>query len=341
MSVASQQLGHSRLNTPLRRFLHNRMAVAGLGVLAVLLGAAFVSLPYSSAWYNVQDLKHAVRCGPTFKPVTSLERMGEGVDATGTPVSTSRLTRMAHGVSSWLGHDELGRSLLYRLLPGMLISLGVGLGAAAIAVLIGTAWGATAARVGGKTDALLMRIVDVLYSLPYILTVVLLKVTLTAPLSALFGDRRQWADLVILFLAIGGVSWLTMARVIRGQVLSLRSRPFVEAARSMGAGHLHILLRHILPNLIGPITVYAALVIPQAILQESFLSFLGIGVQQPMPSLGRLAADGVEAVNMFVSFWWLLLFPCGVLVVTLLAMNFVADAVRDAVDPKSPSTAPF
>lgn len=335
MASDLRQPASLRLNTPWRRFMANRLAVVSSALLVALLGTALLSLPYSSVWYNAQDLEHAVRCGPTFRPITPLESMRGDGDTSSAPESTFWLTKMAHYASSWLGHDELGRSLLFRLLPGMLISLGVGLGAAAIAVVVGTAWGATAAILGGRTDALLMRIVDVLYSLPYILTVVLLKVTLTGPLTGLFGDRKQWADLVILFLAIGGVSWLTMARVIRGQVLSLRSQPFVEAARSMGAGNLHILRRHILPNLVGPVTVYAALVIPQAILQESFLSFLGIGVQQPMPSLGRLAADGVEAVNMFVSFWWLLLFPCGVLVVTLLAMNFVADAVRDAIDPKS------
>lgn len=126
-----------------------------------------------------------------------------------------------------------------------------------------------------------------------------------------------------------------MARVIRGQVLSLRERAFVEAARACGAGPLRVFVRHLLPNLVGPIVVYSTLVIPQAIMQESFLSFLGIGVQQPIPSLGRLAADGVEAVNTFVGFWWLIVFPCGILVLTLLALNFVGDGLRDALDPQS------
>jgi ABC-type dipeptide/oligopeptide/nickel transport system permease subunit len=165
--------------------------------------------------------------------------------------------------------------------------------------------------------------------------VILLKIALTRPLTAMFAGHVKAAELVILLVAIGGVSWLTMARVIRGQVLSLRSQPFVDAARAAGAGPVHILRRHMLPNLIGPIATYAALVVPQAILQESFLSFLGIGVQQPTPSLGRLAADGVEAVNIFVGYWWLLVFPCGILVVTLLALNFIGDGLRNAFDPKS------
>ena len=178
--------------------------------------------------------------------------------------------------------------------------------AASMAAVIGVGWGAVAALVGGRVDSVMMRFVDVLYSLPYILSVILLKIALHRPLAAMLGGQSKYADVVVLFVAIGGVSWLTMARVVRGQVLSLREQPFIEAARAAGAGHFYILRRHLLPNLVGPIVVYATLVIPQAVLQEAFLSFLGIGVQQPLPSLGRLAADGVEAVNTFVGFWWLL-----------------------------------
>lgn len=180
-----------------------------------------------------------------------------------------------------------------------------------------------------------MRVVDVLYGLPYTLLIILMKVGLTGPLTALLGRGHGATDVVILFLAIGSVSWLTMARVIRGQVLSLRAQPFVEAARAAGATPTRIFLRHLLPNLAGTIIVYATLAVPQAVLQEAFLSFLGIGIRQPIPTLGRLAADGVYAVNAFVSYWWLLVYPCGVLFVTLLALNFVGDGLRDAVDPKS------
>lgn len=301
-----------------------KLAAAFLGLLIVV---SAVTLPYSLRWYNVQEFDTAVRQPPAWSPVLPRE--------TYAPVSDNLATRIAHGATSWLGHDDLGRSLLYRLLPGFMVSLGIGGAAATMAMLIGVLWGATAALLGGRTDQLMMRIVDVLYGLPYILMVILLKVALTKPLTALLGGYTRAADLVVLLVAIGGVSWLTMARVIRGQVLSLRSMTFVEAARAAGASHARILTRHLIPNLMGPMTVYATLAVPQAILQESFLSFLGIGVQAPTPSLGRLAADGVHAVNTFVGFWWLLVFPCGLLVLTLLALNFIGDGLRDRFDPRS------
>lgn len=311
----------------------------------MLVLAATVTLPFSMRWYNVQSLDNAVRHPPAWAPVVSENRFVRTLsdDRTdpaprGLPTSRDSISsaaRFAYGFTSLFGHDDLGRSLLYRVLPGFLISLTIGLAAAAIAVVIGATWGAVAALFGGRIDQLMMRIVDVLYGLPYILMVILLKIALTAPLTLLFGGKSKYADVAVLFLAIGGVSWLTMARVVRGQVLSLKNEIFMEAARAAGAGPLYILFRHVFPNLIGTIITYAMLVVPQAILQESFLSFLGIGVQQPTPSLGRLAADGIEAVNMFVGYWWLIVIPCAVLVVTLLALNFVGDALRDAFDPKS------
>lgn len=327
-----------------KRFRRNRLARISAALLTLFVAAAVVTLPFSMRWYRVQDLEHAVRHAPMSQPVISFDRFAQslpGSPAQSHPAEgildavTSTLAPTAHRMSSWLGHDDLGRSLLYRLLPGFLVSLSIGLAAAVMAVILGTLWGTVAALLGGWVDVVMMRIVDVLYGLPYILMVILLKIALTRPLTSLLAGHTRFADVVILFLAIGGVSWLTMARVIRGQVLSLRSQPFVEASRAIGAGPLHILRRHLLPNLIGPIVVYATLVVPQAILQESFLSFLGIGVQQPVPSLGRLAADGVEAVNTFVGFWWLLVFPCGVLVLSLLALNFIGDGLRDAFDPKA------
>ncbi len=321
-----------------RRFRRHRPAQVGAVLLGLILLTGLVTLPFSLRWYNVQELDQAVRHAPALSPVTSYAHYApnESVPTDyldGSPAGMGEA--WAHGASSWLGHDDLGRSLLYRLLPGFLVSLSIGLAAAVMSLFIGTAWGATAALLGGRIDTVMMRIVDVLYGLPYILMVILLKIALTRPLTTLLAGHAKAADLVILLIAIGGVSWLTMARVIRGQVLSLRTQPFVDAARVAGAGSWHILRWHMLPNLAGPMVVYAALVVPQAILQESFLSFLGIGVQQPVPSLGRLAADGVEAVNTFVGFWWLLVFPCGMLVVTLLALNFLGDGLRDAVDPKS------
>lgn len=323
---------------PWRRLLDRRSARVSAEMLGVLLVISLVTLPLSLRWYNAQSLETAVRHPPAFSPVVPHGPHLSGSDDGSTPFVPRILNpvaRLTWHASSWFGHDDLGRSLLFRVLPGLLVSLGIGVAAAGVAVTIGVTWGATAAFFGGRVDVVMMRIVDVMYGLPYILMVILLKIGLTGPLTVLFSGHTKYADLVILFIAIGGVSWLTMSRVIRGQVLSLRSRPFVEAARAAGGGPVYIMWHHILPNLVGPIVTYAALVIPQAVLQESFLSFLGIGVQQPTPSLGRLAADGVQAVNTFVGYWWLIVFPCGILVVTLVALNFMGDALRDAFDPKS------
>jgi ABC-type dipeptide/oligopeptide/nickel transport system permease subunit len=307
-------------------------------VLAGLLAASAATLPLSRRWYNVQELGVAVRHPPSLRsivPFGHFESMTESTGKDNGSRGRKLAARVAYYAVSWFGHDDLGRSLFYRILPGFLVSLAMGFAAAVMAVGIGVTWGAAAALIGGRVDFIMMRFVDVLYGLPYILMVILLKVGLTRPLTTLFGGHTRGADLVILLLAIGGVSWLTMARVIRGQVLSLRGQAFVEAAKACGAGTFHIFRRHLLPNLVGPIAVYATLVIPQAVLQESFLSFLGIGIQQPTPSLGRLAADGVQAVNTFVGYWWLIVFPCGVLVLTLLSLNFIGDALRDSFDPKS------
>jgi ABC-type dipeptide/oligopeptide/nickel transport system permease subunit len=189
-----------------------------------------------------------------------------------------------------------------------------------------------------------MRIVDVMYGLPYVLLVILFKIAFEPVLVDFFSWVKSWsraefsatqtANLVVLFSAIGLVSWLTMSRVVRGQVLSLRSQPFVEAARAMGLPSSRIFFVHILPNLIGPITVYATLTVPAAILQESFLSFLGIGVTPPMPTWGSLASDAVNSLSPIRFYWWMLVFPCILLVITLLSLNFVGDGLRDIFDPK-------
>lgn len=247
---------------------------------------------------------------------------------------------------SWqhpLGTDELGRDLLARTLYGGAISLGLGLLAALVAVLIGTTYGAVSGYVGGRCDGIMMRIVDVIYALPTLLLLMLLSVSLGAALERLplpgtggptvLGAAR--ARFIVLALAIGGVSWLTVARVVRGQVLSLREQPFIEAARAMGLPTWRILGRHILPNLVGPVIVFATLAVPQAILQESFLSFLGVGIQAPQATWGSLAADGVRLLNPVRFDWWLLAFPCAALSLTLLALNFVGDGLRDAFDVRS------
>lgn len=289
-----------------------------------------------------------------------------------------------------LGTDAMGRSLLVRVLAGGGISLAIGAAAALLSVVIGTLYGATAGYVGGRVDDLMMRVVDVLYGLPYVLLVILLAVAsdalveewvsrgreraaivqqlaqpelashpqaggdvarllnLDAALAGRLKDEalrrapprevsapaRRVIDTTLLLVAIGGVSWLTMARVVRGQVLSLKNQAFVEAARALGLPGRRIFFVHLLPNLAGTIIVYATLTVPQAILQESFLSFLGIGVKLPLPSWGNLAAEGLVELNPYQSNWWLLLFPCLLLGLTLLALNFVGEGLRESLDPR-------
>jgi ABC-type dipeptide/oligopeptide/nickel transport system permease subunit len=195
-------------------------------------------------------------------------------------------------------------------------------------------WGALAGYAGGRTDALMMRTVDVLYGLPSILLVVLLSVAAEGIAARLGGGSLpQGAGILVLFVAIGGTSWLTMSRVIRGQVLSLRAQPFMEACRATGVPAHRQFMRHLLPNLVGPMVVYATLAVPAAILSESFLSFLGIGVREPVPSWGSLASSGLSEVNLVVSRWWLLAAPCAMIAATLVSLNFIGDSLRARYDP--------
>jgi oligopeptide transport system permease protein len=219
----------------------------------------------------------------------------------------------------WLGTDRVGRDLLVRTLHGVRVSLAIGVAATLVSLLIGIAWGAIAGYLGGRTDELMMRTVDVLYSLPYIFIVIILMTIF---------DR---GNLFVLFVAIGAVGWLTMARIVRGQTLSLKRREFVEAALATGLSTPAILRRHIVPNLLGPVAVYATLTIPQMVLYESFLSFLGLGVQEPLASLGNLINNGAQEMQ---SAPWLLCVPGAFLVVLLVAFNFLGDGLRDALDPR-------
>lgn len=236
------------------------------------------------------------------------------------------------------GTDRLGRDVFARCLAGGAISLSIGLSAALISVCIGTLYGTIAGASGPRTDSAMMRIVDIIYGLPYILLVVLLAVAADGLASRAGSDlssgARQAINLGTLIIAIGGVSWLTLARVVRGQVLSLKEQPFMEACRAIGVGPARQFFRHLLPNLLGPITVYAALSVPTAILSESFLSFLGIGVSEPLPSWGNLASDGLSELNIVRVRWWLLLWPCLFIALTLVALNFMGEWLRERMDVK-------
>ncbi|MBI1190773.1 MAG: ABC transporter permease subunit [Tepidisphaera sp.] len=373
----------------------NRAGLMGLGVLIFMLLACLTTLPFTLAKdasgeprYNAGELAWA-RVAPWW---AGGARERSTPDTGKAPLAQGGAGAAPHPWF-WLGSDTLGRSELIRCLAGGGVSLVVGLAAAGVSVVIGTVYGAIAGFAGGRLDSVMMRLVDVLYGLPYVLLVVLLAVATDSVVSEAISrqrERQRWVehaatrelldhgrlagrdevrealrtdaamrerleragldakpprqissgarqaiDLGTLLVAIAGVSWLSMARVIRGQVMSLKAREFVLAARAIGLSPWRVLVRHIAPNLWGTVLVYGALTVPQAMLQEAFLSFLGIGVKPPMPSWGSLAAAGLAEINPVDSSWWLIVFPCVLLAATLLSLNLVGEWLRRRLEPRS------
>ncbi len=286
MSQAAIPRGVSLWEDAWVRLRKNKLAMFGLGFLVFIIVVCILApwiMPYG---YEEQDL-----------------RLGASSPS------------MAH----WLGTDTFGRDLLTRILYGGRMSLMVGFIATSVALVVGVTYGAISGYVGGRVDQAMMRLVDIIYALPFMIFVILLMVV--------FGR-----NLLLLFLAIGAVEWLVMARIVRGQVQSLRQQEFVEAAISLGLSPAGVIRRHIIPNVLGPVIVYTTLTIPQVMLLEAFLSFLGLGIQPPMSSWGLLISYGVESMEEYP---WLLIFPGLALTLTLFALNFLGDGLRDALDPKA------
>ncbi|ACR13084.1 ABC transporter permease [Teredinibacter turnerae] len=284
--LESYEAGRSLSQDAFVRLKRNKLAMAGMIFLIIIISLAILTpwiAPYS---YEAQNL-----------------------DLGATPPSAEH----------WMGTDIFGRDQLTRILYGSRISLMVGFIATAVALLIGVLWGTIAGYSGGKVDSWMMRIVDVLYALPFTIFIILLTV--------IFGR-----SIFLLFLAIGAVEWLTMARIVRGQVMALKHQEFVEAAVSMGLSRWQIMTRHLIPNILGPVIVYTTLTIPGVILLESFLSFLGLGIQPPQSSWGSLISYGVETIEEYP---WLLIYPSLFLSITLFALNFLGDGLRDAFDPRT------
>jgi ABC-type dipeptide/oligopeptide/nickel transport system permease subunit len=269
--------------------------------------------------------------------IAAFAAFGERVSGHGPDAQDAGAVFQGPSKAHWLGTDVLGRDLMSRLASGARISLLVGLAGTAVALVFGLVLGAIAGWRGGWTDAALMRLVDVLYGLPFVFVAILATVVFRSlpadrnPLVALFGSEAT-AQLVLLFLVLGAVQWLTPARLVRAEVLALRQAPFVEAARALGAGSFRILARHLVPNLAGPLLAYAALMVPAMMLEESFLSFLGLGARDPQASWGSLLSEGADLLNPAQFRWWLVVFPAAALSLTLLSLQSLAESLR-AVRP--------
>jgi oligopeptide transport system permease protein len=289
-----------------RRLLKNKLAVFGLIVVALITIASLTGPALIKRYRGFT---------PDYIPTNDIRLIKSFPPFTG-----------PNGEFSWthpMGTDNAGRDQLARVLQGGQISLFVGIISTLVSLLIGVSYGAIAGFVGGRLDNVMMRIVDVLYSLPYVIVVIVLL--------SMFRSQTPRGQLILLFIALGSVSWLTMARIVRGQVLSLKNQEFVLAARATGVSATRIIFRHLVPNTLGPVIVYATLTIPQIMLTEAFLSFLGFGVQAPLASWGSLASDGIQNIAIFP---WQLIFPGVTMALTLFSLNFLGDGLRDALDPQ-------
>ncbi len=274
---------------------------------------------WKDAWYRLRKNKLAVAGGVIVLTLSVLCFIGPLFIRYSYEEQNLALRQTPTGKEHWLGTDKLGRDQLSRILYGGRVSLMVGLCATAVSLTIGVLYGAVSGFVGGTLDSVMMRIVDILYALPFTIFVILLMV--------FFGR-----NIILLFVAIGAVEWLTMARIVRGQVSSLRKQEFIEAAIALGLRRRRIILRHMIPNVLGPVMVYTTLTIPSVMLLEAFLSFLGLGVQPPMSSWGLLLKEGAE---MMEEAPWLLVYPGLLFSVTLFSLNFLGDGLRDALDPRA------
>ena len=289
-----------------RRLLKNKLAVFGLVVVIIVTISSIIGPAL---------IKRTFGFTPDYIPAHDITLMRSFPPFAG-----------PNGEFSWhhpMGTDNAGRDQLARILQGGQISLFVGIIATLVSLLIGVSYGAISGYFGGRVDNVMMRIVDVLYSLPYVIVVIVLL--------SMFRSQTPRGQLILLFVALGSVSWLTMARIVRGQVLSLKNQEFVLAARATGVSNARIIFRHLVPNTLGPVIVYATLTIPQIMLTEAFLSFLGFGVQAPLASWGSLAADGIQNIAIFP---WQLIFPGVTMALTLFSLNFLGDGLRDALDPQ-------
>lgn len=299
-----------------QRLLKNKLSVFGLIVLAVMIVAVII--------------------GPSIIYWTT------GFTADSIPANGDLIKSFPPSMQHPMGTDEAGRDLLARVLQGGRISLMVGIISTLVSLVIGVSYGAIAGYLGGRIDNLMMRIVDIIYSVPYLLMVVVLLNVFSGQntpewiksLSSVFGEAGNQGlnQIFLLFFALGLISWLTMARVVRGQILSLKNQEFVMAARATGVSTFGIIFKHLVPNTLGPVIVYATLTVPSVMLSEAFLSFLGLGVQAPYASWGSLASDGVKNIGIFP---WQTIFPGVTMALTLFSLNFVGDGLRDALDPQT------